>query len=35
MSGRENYKPGPAAGAEVLKDGEKWTLVAGVNYFFR
>ena len=27
MSGRENYKPGPAAGAEVLKDGEKWTLV--------
>jgi uncharacterized protein YndB with AHSA1/START domain len=27
MSGRENYKPGPAAGAEILKDGEKWTLV--------
>ena len=27
MSGRENYKPGPAAGAEVRKDGEKWTLV--------
>ena len=27
MSGRENYKPGSAAGAEVLKDGEKWTLV--------
>jgi uncharacterized protein YndB with AHSA1/START domain len=27
MSSRENYKPGPAAGAEVRKDGEKWTLV--------
>src|SRR5204862_6175175 len=27
MSNRENYAPGPAAGAEVQKDGEKWTLV--------
>ncbi|ABC80985.1 SRPBCC family protein [Anaeromyxobacter dehalogenans] len=26
MSGRE-YEPGPAAGAEVWKDGERWTLV--------
>lgn len=24
---REKYAPGPAAGAEVQKDGEKWTLV--------
>jgi len=27
MSSRENYEPGPAAGAEIRKDGEKWTLV--------
>jgi uncharacterized protein YndB with AHSA1/START domain len=27
MSSREQYKPGPAAGAQVLKNGEKWTLV--------
>jgi uncharacterized protein YndB with AHSA1/START domain len=27
MSSRENYAPGAAAGAEVQKDGEKWTLV--------
>ena len=27
MSTRENYAPGPAAGAEVQKDGEQWTLV--------
>jgi len=27
MSNREKYVPGPAAGAEVRKDGEKWTLV--------
>jgi uncharacterized protein YndB with AHSA1/START domain len=27
MSSRENYKPGPAAGAEVRKHGENWTLV--------
>jgi len=27
MSNRENYKPGAAAGAEVRKDGEKWTLI--------
>ena len=27
MSNREKYVPGPAAGAEIQKDGEKWTLV--------
>jgi uncharacterized protein YndB with AHSA1/START domain len=27
MSSREQYVPGPAAGAEVQKDGETWTLV--------
>lgn len=27
MSRRDSYVPGPAVGAEVLKDGEKWTLV--------
>jgi len=27
MSRREDYKPGPATGAEVRKDGEKWTLI--------
>jgi len=27
MSGREQYAPGGASGAEVRKDGEKWTLV--------
>ena len=27
MSNRASYKPGPAAGAEVRKDGDKWTLV--------
>lgn len=27
MSNRASYKPGPAAGAEVQKHGEKWTLV--------
>jgi uncharacterized protein YndB with AHSA1/START domain len=27
MSGRASYEPGPATGAEVRKDGEKWTLV--------
>jgi len=27
MSKREQYAPGAAAGAEVRKDGEKWTLV--------
>jgi uncharacterized protein YndB with AHSA1/START domain len=26
MNSREDYRPGPAAGAEVRKDGEKWTL---------
>lgn len=27
MSSREQYMPGEASGAEVRKDGEKWTLV--------
>jgi uncharacterized protein YndB with AHSA1/START domain len=27
MSSRDKYKPGPATGAEVQKDGDKWTLV--------
>jgi len=27
MTVREQYTPGPASGAEVRKDGEKWTLV--------
>ena len=27
MSNREKYAPGPAAGAKVQKEGEKWTLV--------
>ena len=27
MSNREQYTPGAASGAEVQKDGEKWTLV--------
>jgi uncharacterized protein YndB with AHSA1/START domain len=27
MINRETYAPGPAAGAEVKKEGEKWTLV--------
>jgi len=27
MSHREKYEPGPAAGAEVRKDGERWVLV--------
>jgi uncharacterized protein YndB with AHSA1/START domain len=27
MSSREQYTPGAASGAEVQKDGEKWTLV--------
>jgi uncharacterized protein YndB with AHSA1/START domain len=27
MSNREKYAPGPAAGAKVEKEGEKWTLV--------
>ncbi|HZE88621.1 MAG TPA: SRPBCC family protein [Verrucomicrobiae bacterium] len=27
MKSRETYVPGPAAGAEVQKDGESWTLV--------
>jgi uncharacterized protein YndB with AHSA1/START domain len=27
MTDREKYTPGPASGAEIRKDGEKWTLV--------
>lgn len=27
MSVRDQYAPGPAAAAEVRKEGEKWTLV--------
>jgi hypothetical protein len=27
MTGREQYTPGPASGAQVRKDGEKWTLI--------
>ena len=27
MSGREQYAPGPASGAQVRKDGENWTLI--------
>ena len=27
MTEREQYTPGPASGAQVRKDGEKWTLI--------
>ncbi|HVT09483.1 MAG TPA: SRPBCC family protein [Polyangia bacterium] len=27
MSNRDDYMPGPAAGADVQKEGDKWTLV--------
>jgi uncharacterized protein YndB with AHSA1/START domain len=27
MANREQYTPGPAGGAQVRKDGEKWTLI--------
>ncbi len=27
MGDREQYIPGPACGAQVIKDGEKWTLI--------
>ena len=27
MIDREQYKPGPASGAQVRKDGDKWTLI--------
>jgi uncharacterized protein YndB with AHSA1/START domain len=27
MTNRDQYTPGPASGAEVRKDGEKWTLI--------
>ncbi|MEC5404484.1 SRPBCC family protein [Paraburkholderia sp. MPAMCS5] len=27
MNSRDSYKPGPATGAEIRKEGDKWTLV--------
>jgi uncharacterized protein YndB with AHSA1/START domain len=27
MTARERYEPGPATGARIRKDGEKWTLI--------
>jgi uncharacterized protein YndB with AHSA1/START domain len=27
MTDREDYEPGPASGAQIQKDGEKWTLI--------
>src|SRR5271157_5701372 len=27
MADREQYAPGPASGAQVRKDGDKWTLI--------
>jgi len=27
MTDREQYRPGPASGAQIQKDGEKWTLI--------
>ena len=27
MIDREQYTPGPATGAQIRKDGEKWTLI--------
>ncbi|HET9368843.1 MAG TPA: SRPBCC family protein [Vicinamibacterales bacterium] len=27
MAAREHYRPGPASGARVIKDGDRWTLV--------
>jgi hypothetical protein len=27
ISNREQYSPGPATGAQILKEGEKWTLI--------
>lgn len=27
MNSRDKYEPGSASGAEILKDGEKWTLI--------
>src|SRR5277367_4316793 len=29
MTARDEYTPGPASGARVRKDGEKWTLILG------
>jgi len=27
VTDREQYAPGPASGAQIRKDGEKWTLI--------
>src|ERR1043165_3862722 len=27
MTDRQQYTPGPASGAQIRKDGEKWTLI--------
>ena len=27
MTDREHYAPGPASGAQIRKEGEKWTLI--------
>jgi len=27
VTDREQYRPGPASGAQVRRDGEKWTLI--------
>ena len=27
MTNRDQYTPGPASGAQIRKDGEKWTLI--------
>jgi uncharacterized protein YndB with AHSA1/START domain len=27
VTNREQYTPGPASGAQIRKDGEKWTLI--------
>jgi len=31
MNDREQYAPGPASGAQVRKEGEKWTLISSEN----
>ena len=32
MTDREQYTPGPASGAQIRKDGEKWTLILVREY---
>jgi len=32
MTDREQYTPGPASGAQVRKDGEKWTQRLNAEY---